>query len=221
MKPLISGSALSPNDVFRYTALWLSVIFLFQTGLRTQKQAWALSAAMLGYFAAKILIVDQSLFLPDILGAVLALCLARLVFHRFRSFGVPAVAALLIVVVAMTRLLPWQFAIAPKAFQWIPFFSFLHGSLQVDIISFAQKFYLYGVVIALLVEAGMRLKAAVALECVLLLVTSIVQMFMVARSAEASDAFLALGLGIIYALLRRQLSGGAPGHMALDVSRPL
>jgi hypothetical protein len=147
--------------------------------------------------------------------------LAPLVYSRDGRFGVPVVAALMIVVVLMTRLLPWQFATTPKAFQWIPFFSFLHGSLQVDVISFAQKFYLYGVLIALLVEAGLRLRAAVALECVLLLVTSIVQTFMVARSAEASDAFLALVLGIIYAILRRQWPGSAPppGHLALDVSR--
>ena len=222
VRPLLSGYALSPLDIFRATILWLSVIFLFQTGLRPQKPAWTLALAILGFFAAKILIIGQILFLPDILGAVLALCLAQPVFHRYRRFGVPAVAALLIVVIAMTRLLPWQFASTPKAFQWIPFFSFLHGSLQVDVLSFAQKFYLYGVAIALLVEAGIRLRVAVALECALLLGTSIVQTLMVARSAEASDAFLALGLGIIYALLRRQWPGGTPsrGCEARDVSRP-
>jgi hypothetical protein len=163
-----------------------------------------LLGAVAGFFAAKILIVGQILFLPDILGAVTALLLAHLVFQRFSSFGIPIVAALLLAMVTLTRVLPWQFAATSKAFQWVPFFGFLHGSLQFDVIAFSEKFYLYGAVILLLVKAGMRLRTAVALECAILLLTSVLQIFMVGRSAEITDALVALALGVIYALLRRQ-----------------
>ena len=219
VRPLLSGAAPAPYDIFRFTALWLSVAFLFQAGLQTQKPVRALAVAMLGYFAAKILIIGQILSWPELLGAVLALVLTPLLLRRYRHFGVPAIAVALLVVVAMSRLLPWQFAAAPKAFQWIPFFSFLHGSLQVDLISFAQKFYLYGVLIALLVEAGMMLATAVALECLLLLSTSVLQMFMVARSAEATDAMLALAIGLVYALMRRQFSAAAPAVRGVPSAR--
>lgn len=204
VKPLLSVSQVAPYDVFRYTLLWLSVILLVKIGLRPQRFVRFLLVAIAGFFAAKILIVGQILFLPDILGAVTALLLAHLVFQRFSSFGIPIVAALLLAMVTLTRVLPWQFAATSKAFQWVPFFGFLHGSLQVDVIAFSEKFYLYGSVILLLVKAGMRLRTAVALECAVLLVTSVLQIFMVERSAEITDALVALALGVIYALLRRQ-----------------
>ncbi len=204
VKPLLFESHAAPQDIFRYTIFWLSAIFLVQTGLRPQRLVWFLPMAMLGFFAAKILIVGQVISLPDILGAGIALILARLVFQKFRSAGTFAVAALLLLEVVLIRVLPWQFSTTLKAFQWVPFFSFLHGSLQVDAISFSQKFYLYGAVILLLTQSGMRLWMAVALECAILLITSVLQMFMVGRSAEVSDALLALALGVIYTLLRRQ-----------------
>jgi VanZ family protein len=56
----------------------------------------------------------------------------------------------------------------------------------------------------LLVKAGLNLRLAVALECLLLFATSYLQTYMVGRSAEISDAILALILGLIYAYMRRQ-----------------
>jgi VanZ family protein len=218
VKPLLFEPHAAPQDIFRYTIFWLSAIFLVQTGLRPQKLAWFLPMAMLGFFAAKILIIGQVISLPDILGAGIAFILATLVFRKFSSLGTFSVAALLLLEVALIRVLPWQFSTTWKAFQWVPFFSFLHGSLQVDAITFAQKFYLYGAVILLLTQSGMRLWMAVALECAILLITSMLQIFMVARSAEVTDALLALALGVIYMLLRRQYPE-APQNTALEAVR--
>lgn len=203
LKPLFVTPSLAPYDIFRYAALWLSLFFLFQLGLRPKKSMRLLLPAMLTFFAAKIAIIDQALSLPEILGALLAVLFGPLLLQRYRAFGIPCLAMALVVLVILTRILPWQFAATARAFQWVPFFSFLHGSLQVDVISFAQKFYLYGVVILLLVKAGASLRSAMALECGILLATSVLQIFMVSRTAEITDAVLALVLGCIYALLRR------------------
>jgi hypothetical protein len=160
--------------------------------------------AVLAFFAAKASIINQVLSLPELLGAALALLLAPLVVGRFSSIGVPVTAALLLLLVILSRVLPWQFAAAAKPFQWIPFFGFLHGSLTVNVISFAEKFYLYGAVLLLLVRSGIRLSIAVGLECLILFGTGLLQTMMVGRSAEISDAVLALILGCVYAFLRRQ-----------------
>jgi len=155
-------------------------------------------------FRGQILVIGQVLSLPEILGATLAVLLGHLVLVRYRSVGIPCLAASLMLIMILSRVLPWHFATTQKAFQWVPFFGFLHGSLQVNVISFAEKFYLYGVVLLLLLRVGATLGSAITLECALLFSTSVLQMFMVARSAEATDALLALVLGGIYALLRRQ-----------------
>jgi hypothetical protein len=177
-------------------------MFLFQIGVR--RSFAFLLLAVLAFLAAKASFINQVLSLPELLGAALALVLAPLVLGRFSSVGVPLVAVLLLLIVILSRVLPWEFAATPKPFQWIPFFGFLHGSLQVNLISFAEKFYLYGAVLALLVRSGLRLDAAVGLECLILFGTSWLQTMMAHRSAEISDAVLALVLGCIYAFLRRQ-----------------
>ena len=205
LEPVLFAQNVEAYDVLRYGALWLSVIFLFRTGVRRSMSLLLL--AMLAFFAAKASIIGQVISLPELLGAGLALVLSPLVLGRFARIGVPAMAVLLTLIVILTRILPWQFAATPKPFQWIPFFGFLHGSQQVDAISFAEKFCLYGTVLLLLVRSGVRLWLAAGLECLILFGTSLLQTLMVNRSAEISDAVLALILGLIYAFLRRQHHG--------------
>lgn len=209
LQPLLFAPELNATEVLRYTALWLSAIFLFRTGVG--RSTAALLLAVLVFFAAKASIVGQVLSLPDLLGAILACLLAPLLLGRASFAGLTLMAALLLLTVILTRILPWQLTPVPKPFQWIPFYGFLHGSVSVNAISFAQKFYLYGVTLLLLVKSGVRLRFAVALECGILFATSLLQTFMVSRSAEISDAVLALILGLIYALLRRFHHEGPQG----------
>ena len=134
----------------------------------------------------------------------MAVFLGLSLLKRHAAIGVPCLAALLLVTIVLSRVLPWQFSAEQKAFQWIPFYSVLHGSLQVNAISFAEKFYLYGAVLLALVMAGMRLSFALALECAVLFATGMLQTFMVGRSAEITDVMLAILTGAIYMFLRRQ-----------------
>jgi len=201
LKPVLFAQGVNVPDVLRYAVLWLSVICLVQMGVR--RSAGLVLLAVVAFFAAKASIIGQVLFLPDLLGAALALLLFPFVLGRFSSVGIPFTAAALLVVVILSRILPWHFAATPKPFQWIPFFGFLHGSQTVDAISFAQKFFLYGAVILLLVRSGVGLRLAVGLVCLILFATSLLQTWMVGRSAEISDAVLALILGLVYAFLRR------------------
>jgi VanZ family protein len=206
LRPLLLAPQLTWFDVFRYGALWLSLFFLIQTAFQPKRAIALFLAAVLFIFAGKILIIDQTLGPSEVLGAAAALLLSPLVLRRFERIGVPVAAGLLLVFIILSRLLPWRLAAKLKAFQWIPFFGFLHGSLQIDVIAFSEKFYLYGVMLLLLLRAGMQLKNATALLCAILLSTSVIQMFLVERSAEITDALLALGLGLLYALLERLYS---------------
>jgi hypothetical protein len=195
--------------VWRETILWLSVILLAQAGFAVKNFVRFLAPAILFFFAAKILMIGQYIGLPEVVGAMLALILYLMLRPRSPMTLIP-IAALFAVVVVQTRILPLQWALEPKQFQWIPFFGFLHGSMQLNIIAFWQKLYLYGALLWLSVRAGMRLDAAVALECVLLLATGMLQVFLIGRSAEITDAVMALILGVIYWGLRGRFPMRAP-----------
>jgi VanZ family protein len=199
VQPLLHASGMAPYDLFRCTVLWLSLIFVARIGLGLPARFLLLAIA--GFFLAKVLIIGQYMSPPDIAGAGLALILCLMVRRRIDAVLVP-VAVLFAVMVVQTRILPFQLALEPKPFQWIPFFGFLHGSLQLNIIALWEKFYLYGALLLLLVKAGMRPGFAVTLECVILLATSLAQSFLIGRSAEITDALIALFLGLIYWGLR-------------------
>jgi len=209
VKPLLTQH-ITAYDVLRYTVYWWSAVFLFQTGLGS-KRTWLLFPAALFIFFAKIVILGLVITPSELLGAGLAVFLGQPVLKRYAAIGVPCLAALLLLTIILSRVLPWQFGGGQKAFQWIPFYSVLHGSLQVNAISFAEKFYLYGAALLMLVTAGMRLSIAVFLECAILFATSLLQTFMVGRSAEITDVVLAMLTGVIYMFLRRQPAQNSAG----------
>ncbi|HEX4634927.1 MAG TPA: VanZ family protein [Rhizomicrobium sp.] len=210
LKPVLLAHPIDLYNLFRYTALWLSVAFLFRIAVGRSIGLFVL--AVLVFFAAKASIIEQFLSLEELSGAAIALLVLPLLARRFSSLGVPLIATLLLLVVILTRLLPWQLAATPKPFQWIPFYSFLHASKSINIVSFAEKFYLYGAALLLSVQAGIGLRLAVALECIILFACSFLQTFMAGRSAEISDAILALILGVVYTFLRQRHrdGGGIP-----------
>lgn len=207
VQPLLQGSGMGFYDVFRCTVLWLSLIFLARIGL--QRPLRFLLLAVAGFFLAKILIVGQYVFLPDIAGAGLALVAWLAIRRRFDAALVP-VAILFAVMVVLTRILPLQWEPEPKPFQWIPFFGFLHGSLRFNIIALWEKLYLYGALLLLAVKAGLRPGIAVTLACAILLATSVLQIFLAGRSAEITDAVLVLLLGLIYRLLKGWFPESSP-----------
>ena len=209
IQPLLHDPGDSLGTICRDAILWLSVICLARFGFAPKSIARWLLPAMACFFAAKIVIIGQYVGLPDVAGSALALVLYLSVRRWFDAAALPMVFLFLAVVVH-TRILPWQLAPEPNAFQWIPFYGFLHGSLHFNIITFWQKFYLYGALLWLLVKAGMRLGLAVALECVLLLATGVAQIFLLGRSAEITDVLMALIVGLIYWALRSWSPAPAP-----------
>jgi hypothetical protein len=105
--------------------------------------------------------------------------------------------------VVAQRLEPFHFAGPAHPFGWIPFLSFMHGSIQVDTLSFLEKGFLYGSLIWLLEKIGVRLPLATLGVAAVLLATSLVEVHLPGRSAEITDAVMALFIGSVIALVRR------------------
>ena len=87
IRPLLFAPGPAPLEIFRLGVFWLSVFFLLQTAFQPKKGFWLFLPAALFYFAAKILIVGQSLSLGEILGALAALVLSPLVTPRYGRFA--------------------------------------------------------------------------------------------------------------------------------------
>jgi hypothetical protein len=151
--------------------------------------------------------------LPEIVGALVALFYLAFVLRSHRTAGTRALAALFLISIALERILPFQIATTAIPFEWIPFFSFLHGSLAVNVQSFMQKVFLYGAGLSLLTDSGLGLIWASVLEGSVLLVTSLLETVLIGRSAEITDTVMVILIAAVWRFL-------ATPHSALRKDLP-
>ena len=151
-------------------------------------------------FVGRILIIDATLKPADVLGAGLAFAIWLLSRRAGQGrFVIVTLAFAGMIVVA--RLEPFAFSATPHAFGWVPFASFMRGSIDVAIQAFCEKFFQYAGLIWLLRHLGLRIGRATALTAALLFATSWAETCVPGRSAEVTDAAMALMIGGVFALL--------------------
>ena len=212
LKPVIFHPRPTGYDLFRYTAIWLTVGSLIES-IGGRRRAWALFPLFIAaVLVAKVMIIGKTLSAAEIGGAAIAfpiwLLLAICVSARIR---VTAVALLFAAYIVAERLEPFQFTAYGRTFGWTPFRSFLYGSVEVNITSFLEKAFLYGALIWLFDKSGLRSGMSTILVAILLFATSWAEAFLPGRSAEITDALMALLIGVIIAALKTRTEGSCKG----------
>jgi VanZ family protein len=209
LKPILSHPSIAPLPVFHYFVLWFTVCYLVTSiaGRRFARTAVLLFAVFV--FGAKVAIVNLTISMPEIVGSVSAFAFWFLFLARSRAAG-PIVASLLCAMIITFRLAPFDFHSSGGAFGWLPFRSYLGGSLDTNIVSFLEKFFLYGSLIWIASEAGLRIRTATGATAALLLATSLAETHLPGRSAEITDAVMALLVGAIFATMIRVRDEGSP-----------
>jgi VanZ family protein len=200
LAPVILHPTLTGYDLFRYTAIWLAIAALIEA-IVGPKRVWMFFPLFaLAVLVGKVMVVDTVLSIAEIAGAVSALVWRALL--GFNASARSAVVALVFCSAVMAeRLEPFRFGAIAEPFGWTPFWGLMSGDLEIDTMAFLQKFFLYGSAIWLLASAGLRLAPATAVIAALLFVTSQAERFLPGRSAEVTDAVMALIIGGIFFLV--------------------
>jgi VanZ family protein len=206
LKPLVSGPLPAPVDVFNYFTLWVTASELVAE-IFGAVPSLLLAPLLVGFvLAAKVAIYASVLTRAELAGAGLAVLLAWPLLHRSPGRA-GTVALLLLVSVVIDRLTPFAFQPeAARPFGWLPFRSFLGGSLLVNTAAFCEKVFRYGSLLWLWQRAGLRPWTAVLLVGSTLLATSLAQTILPGRSAEITDTVLVL----FVAVLLKALAPGMP-----------
>jgi VanZ family protein len=128
LKPVVFHPRPTGYDLFRYTAIWLTVGSLIES-VGGRRRGWLLNPLFIAaVLSAKVLIIGKTLSAAEIGGAAIALAawllLAISVGARIRA---TATALLLSAYILAERLEPFQFSAYGRAFGWTPFRSFLYG----------------------------------------------------------------------------------------------
>lgn len=202
LKPVLLRPSLDGYDLFRQTAIWLTLCALIDAAVRGRHSTRLMPLFALAALGAKVLIIGTELRVAELAGFGFAfglwLCLLYLPV-RARTW---LVAVVLCGYVIALRLEPFQFQPVARPFGWIPFYSMMFGSLTVDTLAFLEKFFLYGSMLYFLRTASGRawwFSAALAAVC--LSVTSWLETYLPGRSAEITDTLMVLMIAAIFALL--------------------
>jgi VanZ family protein len=217
VRPLIISPSLSAQPILRYTALWLTTSWLVGSIIGYTRSRLFLPLFMASVFAGKVLIESLVLSFPEVLGAATAFALWLIIGGSQRGATLLTTAVLCGTIVA-GRLEPYHFEQTARAFGWLPFRGFLDGSLRVNTMAFMEKFFLYGSLVWLSTRTGFPLWLATLLVALLLFITSIAELYLPGRSAETTDAIMALMVGLIIAPLRTQAYLDSRGGSAVKWS---
>ena len=208
VKPVLLHPHLSPYEFFTHAASWVTTAVLVDAiALGRRSAFWyaALAAFLLG---SKIVIMGGELSMAHLAGAALGLVFAMLMEVQPRAMTLAAAALLGCAILAL-RLEPFHFQGRTNDFGWIPFLSFMYGYIGVNTLSFLEKFFLYGGLIWLLRRCGIELRMAALGVTLLLLATSLAEIYLPGRSAEITDAVTALLVGGLIALVSPSHAGRA------------
>jgi VanZ family protein len=208
VKPLLFSPTLAPVELYRHAMMWLAAAVLLEALFGIARSRIMLPALIGGVFIARIAIADAALAPAEIVGGALAALAWFAPLSRLRQ-RVPLVGILFACAVALEALQPFHFNPIARAFGWIPFRSFLQGSVEVNIRSFLEKFFSYGALVWLIARAGSPLWAAVSLGGGLVLCLRTVQIFLPGRSAEITDAIILLIAGGVMKLMEENPAQGA------------
>jgi len=192
------------DDFARHAAVWLLVAGIV-AALSGRGRRWLAAFALLALAGceelARVAVSGEPPGLADIGGAAIAGALwAVPVPGRRWRFGVAAVA--LAALIAALRLEPYVFSATPRSFGWVPFASFVRGYTGIAMQNAFEKTALYGGLIWLLRRAEVPLPIGTGLTALLLFATSFAQVWLPGRSAEITDAALALLIGVAFGQLR-------------------
>ena len=220
VRALILAPSLPPYPLLRYAAVWLTVSCLIGAIAGFKRSCVLLVLFVAFVFAGEILIENLALSLPEVVGAALAVGV-WFAIGRSRRAAALLTGIVLCGAIAAARLEPFNFQAPARAFGWLPFRSFLSGSLSINVTSFLEKFFFYGSLIWLSIEAGLSLSPATLLVALFLFVTSVAEIYLPGRSAEITDALMVLMIGLIMgAIMNRQGARRYPAPAATARNAP-
>jgi VanZ family protein len=162
LKPIVLTPSLGGYDLFRQSAIWLTLCALLEVIVQRRRSAYLAPLFAAAVLCAMVITVGVRVRLAEPVGAALGCGVWLLLLLLPERLRTAAAALVLCSYVVALRLEPFTFTAAVgRDFGWVPFRSLMQGSLRVDTLALLEKFFLYGGMVYLLgVALGRRLPAA-------------------------------------------------------------
>ena len=182
-----------PVDVMLYFAEAVALVPLVDSLGGTNHRRRALLGTLLLLVPLKALLFGRTATLFETVSA-LAVFVIACVFPLRPVFAAVVVAT----AVAVHGLAPFIFLSAPHQFLWIPFQASFLSNWDQGLTVLLGKVFIYGALLWLLRESGVRLALAIAATALLLAAIEVTQIYLPGRSSEVTDPVMALILGWVF-----------------------
>jgi VanZ family protein len=196
----LSETPFSVYDIVRYGATWLTIAAISET-LGGRERTCLLYFSIAAFVFIARFVVTAQIIRPD---EILSIGIGYVVWRWLLQFSARR-RALLIVLPLFAFVLWWRlgsfnFQAATRTLGLEPFQSFSNGSMEVNLQNFLVKVFYYGMLVWLTSQAGLRLLTSTVLVMAFLLLTSVIELYEPFRSAEVTDAAIALVIGILISI---------------------
>ena len=150
-------------------------------------------AALTTLALLRTLLYTRNFTVAELFGAALAFALVWWIPIR-----ASLAAGLLGMVVSLQGLEPFRFSETPQSFSWLPFGASFGAEWEPGLVVLLGKLFMYGALLWLIWEAGVRLAVAAAAVAALLTTIEVVQIYMPGRTPEITDPVIAMVLAWVF-----------------------
>jgi VanZ family protein len=206
VKPLLFAPSLPGLALYRHTVGWLAIALLFEALVGVARSRLVFILFIPAVLFSRILVVDITLSPAEVVGGIIAALAWVGLLSRLR-IGVILITLMFVGTVIVQSLDPFHFSATAHPFGWIPFRSFMFGSIATNVSSFFEKAFTYGALTWLFVRAGCSLRTATLLGGSLVLCLRLEQVYLPGRSAEITDVFMLMILAAMMKLMSEDPSG--------------
>lgn len=190
LRPLLS-QPLDPVSVIHDATAWVVVAYLLRQAQRHTQLDTYLPILMITVFGLEILIIDNTLDLSNVVGALLALAIWWAA-ARYPGRQEGAVLLLLLGTLIVTGIAPFETRTDIVSIEWFPFHGFLHGSMYLNTQAAAEKIFLYGGLVYLLWRTRINVASSVFAAFLVVLALEFAQTYLVGHTPEITDPLLVL-----------------------------
>ncbi|MEF8794707.1 VanZ family protein [Thiohalorhabdus sp.] len=194
LKPLLLHPEIAPLDLLGAMVGWGAFAHLWASRTRLPLPLLGPITALVGVYTAQILIVNRAPDPSDLLGGGLGLLLAGLPLAARVRAGLLLV--LLMIWLGATALTPWDPALVPGSFQWLPMVGFLEGNLRLNLWVGLEKLFFYGLLVELLAGIGLRAGAPLIGAGFLGVLEWVQRWLPATHTAEITDPLLLLAMAL-------------------------
>lgn len=201
LKPLLLEPELAWLDVFRYLVGWLVVGYAVRQVWRREYAIYALVTLAALVLIGRVMVVGKTLSASEVAALTACIPLGAVLIVMTDRRRTLVLALMLIAVIVVSGLKPFELQMPAQRFSWVPFMSSLNDNLEVNYSVLLEKCFWYFALIWLLARRGAGIAAAALGTALLLGLIELAQLWIPGRSAEITDPLLALCGGVLLAIV--------------------